>query len=125
MRRILSVLALALALALVAFGDVHAQVPGTVHASWNPNPAADAVTQYQVAVDGGAPAIVLPTACTVTTCLSSAVPVATFGQHNITLAACNQKIDVDPTSLQCGPALALTFKLGALPVIVAGGKITN
>lgn len=85
-------------------------VPTTVTASWNANPAADNVTQYQVALDGGAALVVLPAACVAGVCKAT-VPVNSFGAHAVALTAGNLKIDSDPTTLQLSTPAALSFRL--------------
>jgi len=100
-------------------------LPATVHASWTPNVASDAVTQYQVTLDAGPAAIILPAACTATLCTSAAVSVAAYGAHVLTLRACNLKIGTDPTTLQCSATLTLPFTLNAPPGAIAGGAVTN
>ena len=72
--------------------------PLTVKAYWNPNPVADAVTSYTLAVDGGAP-VTVPnistndTNCPIATypsgCIMAPVTIATSGQHTFVVSAVN------------------------------------
>ena len=102
-----------------------AQTPATVHFLWNPNPATDLVTQYQVSVDGATPIIVLASTCTTTQCGPIALTIPTFGSHTVVIFAQNLKLSTDPTSLQSGPSSSVPFSLASLPVVVANAKITN
>jgi hypothetical protein len=99
-----------------------AQVPATVHASWTPNPASDTVTQYSVVLDTAAPVVTLPAVCSATVC-SQALTVPTFGLHTVTVRAQNLMFAADPTSLQSGPPLSVSFTLATAPVVVTGLKI--
>lgn len=109
------------------FACLFAQVPATVHAAWNPNPAADNVVQYQLTLDSATPIIVLPATCSATQCPSAplAVTVPTFGLHSLSIVACNLFISGDPASIQCGPPDTISFTLAIAPVVVAGGKVTK
>ena len=83
MRRVCLVLVLILCPVLT-----FAQVANiTVKVQWSPNPAADAVTQYTLVVDSGAPLVVLPAACTATVC-EQAVTLS-FASHTFSLTATN------------------------------------
>ncbi len=115
-----------LTLVLVALfaGPAAAQVPGTVHAVWNPNPASDLVTQYQITLDASTAIVSLPSVCLAGAC-SQIVTVPAFGAHTIGFAACNLKLSTDPTSLQCSAVMTVPFSLGSLPVVVLGAKVTN
>ncbi len=115
-----------LTLVLVALfaGPAAAQVPGTVHAVWNPNPATDLVTQYQITLDASTAIVSLPSVCLAGAC-SQIVTVPAFGAHTIGFAACNLKLSTDPTSLQCSAVMTVPFSLGSLPVVVLGAKVTN
>ena len=110
--------------ALFLSSTAYAQVPATVHAVWNPNPAADLVTQYQITVDAGTPIVVPLTACTATTCTQQ-LTIPAFGSHTVVLVAQNLKLSTDPTSIQSGPPASVTFSLGAVPTVVTGQRITN
>ena len=104
---------------------LQAQVPATVHALWTPNPASDNVVQYLLTVDVAAPVVVLSSTCSATQCGPTLLTVGAFGLHTVSIVAQNLKLSTDPTSLQSGPALNLTFTLGAIPAVVAGGRIVN
>ena len=60
----------------------------TVKAQWNPNTPSEAVTQYTLIVDGGAPITVLPSACTLTVCEQAIT--LTFASHTFSLTATNE-----------------------------------
>ncbi len=117
-------LILALFIGLLFVAPVAAQTPATVHASWNPNVASDNVVQYVITLDSAAPVVVLAATCTATTC-TTALTVPTFGLHSVALVAQNLKFAGDPTSLQSGPAATVSFTLGAVPAVVAGGRVGN
>ena len=104
---------------LLCANMVSAQVPATVHATWNLNPATDNVIQYTVVLDTAAPVVLLATACT-TTC-SQALTVPTFGVHTVTLTAQNNGL----SGLQSSLPTTVSFTLAAAPTVVAGLKITN
>lgn len=101
-----------------------AQTPATVHTAWTPNPAAEAVTQYQVTLDAGAPIVTLPAACSPTLC-TQLVTVAAFGLHTLSVTACNVKIVGDPTSLECSAPSTVSFTLGVVPSVVLALKVVN
>ena len=100
--------------------SVYAQLPATVHATWSPNPTSDNVTQYVIALDGGASIVVPLSACDATTC-TQALTVPTFGAHVVSLFAQNQGLG----GLQSGPSVSVTFTLGAAPSVVQGLRVTN
>jgi hypothetical protein len=100
-------------------------LPATVHVLWNPNPASDNVTQYQVQLDTGAVVVVLPTVCTATLCTSPAISVPAFGAHIVKLTAGNLRLSADPTSLQFGPTVTLAFTVNPMPNAIVGGTVTN
>src|SRR5271154_5947570 len=111
MKRILFTLAL---LFLIS-GKASAQtIPVT--ASWNPNAAAQNVTQYTIQMDATTPVIVLPAACTATTCSAPIFQVG-FGSHTVTLTAQNVSI-TGSTTLQSSPAATMTFSVNAVPLTV-------
>ena len=118
---------LVLAAALLFSRQLAAQTPATVHATWSPNPTTDNVVQYTVSVDAGTPIIVLASSCSATQCPTAPLllTVGAFGAHTVTIAAQNLKLSTDPTSFQSGPALSVSFTLGAVPSVVVAGKITN
>jgi hypothetical protein len=99
---------------------VRAQVPATVNAHWNPNPATDNVTQYTIILDSAAPVVVPITACTATDCVQ-ALTVPTFGLHSVNLTAQNMGFSGLQSSL---PATA-TFTLAAAPVVATGLRVTK
>jgi hypothetical protein len=105
--------------------QIAAQVPATVHAVWNPNPVSDNVVQYLLTVDAAVPVVVPASSCSVTSCGPTLLTVGAFGLHTVTIVAQNLKLSTDPTSLQSGPALSIPFTLGAIPVVVANGKVIN
>ena len=72
--------------------------PLTVKAYWSPNPIAEGVTSYTLAVDGGAPVTVPNTStndtnCPVATypsgCIMAPVTIAASGQHTFAVVAVN------------------------------------
>lgn len=98
-------------------------VPVNLGARWNPNPASEGVTQYQLVVDGGAPVTVLASTCSATEC-AVRFDVAAYGPHTATLVAQNLQLSTDPTSLQSSvPPVSLSFVLSARPGAVTGGTV--
>jgi hypothetical protein len=75
------------AVALASFA--HAQISNvTVKVQWAPNPASEAVMQYTLVVDSGAPLVVLPASCTATVCEQSVT--LSFATHTFSLTATNE-----------------------------------
>jgi hypothetical protein len=71
-------------------------LPTTVHYTWSPNPASDAVVQYKVGLDAVPSQVVPLTSCTATLCTAT-ITVATEGAHTARLLAENQRLSTDPT----------------------------
>lgn len=94
-------------------------VPHQATFLWNPNPAGDNVTDYQVVLDGGAPQTVLPSACTGTPVVCSVpVTLTTFGAHTASVAARNLSMSGDPGvtgTPQSSPASVLNLVLNQAP----------
>lgn len=86
----------------------------TVKVQWDPRPAGEAVTQYTLVVDSGAPLVVLPAACTATVC-EQVVTVA-FASHTFSLAATNQ--------WGTGPSSTTTSNL-SIPGAVVNMRVTR
>lgn len=115
-------LVLALAFLCLATAASAQTLSISLHATWNPNLAADNVVSYKVVVDGGAPVIVPASACSPTQC-SVAFTVTSFAGHNVTLTAQNLLISTTPASLQDGPTVAVPFSLNVKAGAVAGGAV--
>ncbi len=102
---------LALVVALLITSSAWAQTV-VLRVQWDPNAAAEEVTEYRLYVDS-LPMVVVPAtlnpACS---CIESAQPFATGG-HTIKVTAVNLAISTDPTSKQEGPPLTVTFTLNA------------
>lgn len=132
MRRLLLVLplfALTLAVGMPNCGGLvltAQSLPATLHAQWNPNPVSDAVTDYQLRLDGTAPVTIPLSVCTATLC-RTAFTVPTYGAHSVTLSARNLKLSADPTSVQEGAQSApIPFTLNQVPqTAVAGVQVTQ
>jgi len=63
--------------------------PLIVHVEWTPNPSADAVTNYVVVFNGGAPTNVDPNSCTTTTCRSIDFTIPVAGTYSVSVTAVN------------------------------------
>ena len=131
MRRVIAAL---LALGIVATGGtvlrrpriqvLYAQVPATLHAKWDPNPATDNVVDYQLTIDAAAPVTVPLTACSATVCDTTFV-ITAYGIHTAKVAARNLSLDTDPTSFQISATRDVTFRLSAPPNQPANGRVTR
>lgn len=101
-----------------------ASLPFTASFQWNPNPAGDNVTSYQVVVDGAAPVTIPLTACAGTPVIcSTPVTLNALGAHTASVAAVNLTMSGDPGvvgSPQVGPASTLNLILNASPSKTAG-----
>ena len=86
----LIILLLVIASNIACIATLEAQsFPLTVHAEWNPNPATEEVSSYQVSFNGGAPLIVVATSCT-SICKSTDFTVQVAGPASVTVVAVNQ-----------------------------------
>lgn len=99
-------------------------LPSVKHATWIPNPASQNVTQYVVTLDSGTPTTVLASSCTATLCTGT-IAIPAFGNHSISVTAQNLALSTDPTSLQSGPAAAVSFSLNQGPSGPSGANVTN
>ena len=110
---------LAVLLCVAAGSSASAQtVSGT--ATWTPNPVSNNVVQYTLQLNALTPVVVLPAACTATTC-TQAIAAIPFGSNTVTLIAQNTGLN---GALQSSPPTVLTFSLNAVPIAVLGLKIT-
>ena len=95
-------------------------LPYTAHAQWDPPPAADNVTNYQVTLDGGAPMNVAPIVNTTCACIQTPITLATAGTHTVSVVAQNQALSTDPATIQSSAPTSVTFQLN-----LAAGKPVN
>lgn len=99
-------------------------LPTTKHLNWTQSDLVSSnVTNFVLTLDGVVQNV--PTsACTGTSCVS-AFSIGAFGNHTVSIAAQNLALSTDPTSLQSGPAMSVSFSLNKAAGTPTGATVTN
>lgn len=85
--------------------------PTNLVVTWAPNPAADNVVHYKVALSGGTPIQIAPTVDPTCDCIKATIAVPEFGSYTVSVVATNLALSTEPTSFQDSEAATLAFQL--------------
>ena len=97
MRRLIPILLVAAGLSACLTTLAAQTLPLQVTASWDPNPATDAVTGYVLTLDAEPPIAVAPVTDPACTCVHAPLTIGTAGAHTIRVVAQNEWGDAAPT----------------------------